>query len=672
MSRRDPYDDDRSQRAYYDEPRRAPIRVASPPPRRSERDLPDVFYQQQRPVEDQQIAFHRDDYRRTEERREVRSPEVQVQGDMVLRGKRTETFARRRERSPSVERVRVREREREVDREVDVGRARSADTRSRVSYAARSPSVERTRVRMVERERERSPEPMVYRRREERYVERERERSPSPLYDTERVVRRTREVVRERTPSPVYNDRERVTMRTREVLRERTPSPVYADRERVTTRTREVVRARSPTPPPVTRETTTNIRVTEREREIVRVPSPSPSPEPEPVRMVPVEQPIVRAPPIHQEIITHHRHIDHGFEYQPVLVPAPITPPPPRIRSPSPPPRVRQEIRETDIDIRTGPGREAEVDIYQSRREVGPPDGGRRRSPSRERRRPEFYDDDVLFERDRERERLAVRTSNRRSVSVNRNEAHASFSHSTSDLPRFRGNQREEDYYAEKVEARARVGEAYNGATRGWEIVDVPPGTERVVMEGAGGGANEITWQKYNGVRRSKFIPEMGGGRERERGEMHTWDERRESTRGGASYERETETVRERDLQMARPQSRQIQEDRVEVSNNINISVNDGYRERGMARPPPPMPTRDRSMWTEITKDLVVAQAIEELGYEYEETEFFFYIFRYLRYVSLLSSLFPLHMYRGGPHADEMIGGCPRTCRTLEIHQTRA
>ena len=32
---------------------------------------------------------------------------------------------------------------------------------------------------------------------------------------------------------------------------------------------------------------------------------------------------------------------------------------------------------------------------------------------------------------------------------------------------------------------------------------------------------------------------------------------------------------------------------------------------------------------------MVVREAIEELGYDYEETEFFFYVFRYLRYVSL-------------------------------------
>lgn len=38
--------------------------------------------------------------------------------------------------------------------------------------------------------------------------------------------------------------------------------------------------------------------------------------------------------------------------------------------------------------------------------------------------------------------------------------------------------------------------------------------------------------------------------------------------------------------------------------------------------------------WTEITKDLVVREAIERLGYEFEETRTFYYIFSYLKPVS--------------------------------------
>lgn len=38
-------------------------------------------------------------------------------------------------------------------------------------------------------------------------------------------------------------------------------------------------------------------------------------------------------------------------------------------------------------------------------------------------------------------------------------------------------------------------------------------------------------------------------------------------------------------------------------------------------------------LWTEITKDLVVKEAIERMGYEYEETVTSYFIFSYLQYV---------------------------------------
>lgn len=43
---------------------------------------------------------------------------------------------------------------------------------------------------------------------------------------------------------------------------------------------------------------------------------------------------------------------------------------------------------------------------------------------------------------------------------------------------------------------------------------------------------------------------------------------------------------------------------------------------------------KDR-MWTEITKDLVSLEAIKEKGYEFEETEKYYYVMEYLRYVCL-------------------------------------
>ncbi len=47
-------------------------------------------------------------------------------------------------------------------------------------------------------------------------------------------------------------------------------------------------------------------------------------------------------------------------------------------------------------------------------------------------------------------------------------------------------------------------------------------------------------------------------------------------------------------------------------------------------------------MWTEITKDLVTEDAIKHLGYDFEETEFFYYIMSYLKYVRLSLFSFPL------------------------------
>lgn len=45
--------------------------------------------------------------------------------------------------------------------------------------------------------------------------------------------------------------------------------------------------------------------------------------------------------------------------------------------------------------------------------------------------------------------------------------------------------------------------------------------------------------------------------------------------------------------------------------------------------------------WTEITKDLVVRDAIEQLGYEFEETRMFYYIFSYLEPVYFPSQMRP-------------------------------
>lgn len=175
-------------------------------------------------------------------------------------------------------------------------------------------------------------------------------------------------------------------------------------------------------------------------------------------------------------------------------------------------------------------------------------------------RHGQAYDDDIIFEREVGRKKAQdERTNRRRSLSNRR-----SYPREELDIVE------EADYYNRRVSDRSYMGEAYNGATRDWAIVDVPPGTKRVTMDGIGGGSQEITWQRYNGVRRSRFITD------------------------GEEY---SEEVADR-----------------------------GRRFVGVK------PKQD-NMWTEITKDLVVKEAIEMSGLDYEETEYFFYVMDYLRYV---------------------------------------
>lgn len=202
--------------------------------------------------------------------------------------------------------------------------------------------------------------------------------------------------------------------------------------------------------------------------------------------------------------------------------------------------------------------------------------------------------------------RLSVSSQHRRSVSAR--PAHREKERTRVEI---RDDENEGDYYARRAGERAYIGEAYNGATKDWAIVDVPPGTERVRMDGVGGGSEEITWQKYNGVRRSKFVPE----REREEVRERAVEPRRETTgleieissrrrQGGGVYEREYERIEE-----------------------------SADRRVGMPRGPK---NRVGTLWTEITKDLVIKEAIEELGYDYEETEYFYYVIQYLQYEDVL------------------------------------
>ncbi|EJT70424.1 hypothetical protein GGTG_11448 [Gaeumannomyces tritici R3-111a-1] len=467
----------------------------------------------------------------------------------------------RREEGPTRSRVQVRERERERDDDSRLPNFLRDERRGPVSAAPADTSGA-----------------MVLRQREIETVSRPRPRSPSQV----RFEERTQYVRRARSPSP-------------SMVSEPLPPP---RRERV--EIRQFERRRSPSPHPIRGRSPSHererIRIIERSRSRERIPSPSPSPPPPPAPAVPE---VIRGPTIEREVITHYRNIDHG------VVQARPPPPP----SPAPRPILKQReveiTRDTDIDITRTRGRN-EVDINIRRRSVSRERGAlvvaKRRSPS-----PEPLPARRTFDDFDHRHKLRVDIDDRhRSTSVSAEHTHHGHRRSHSALPDYRD---ESERITSRIDARGRNGEAYGGATRDWTIVDVPPGTERVRMEGAGGGAADVTWERYSGVRRARFVPE------------------RDSESNVSSN---TTTVTSE-----RPRERVV-----ETNDRLNISVSDKNHEieiektsRGRA---PRRPKATEDMWTEITKDLVIREAIEEMGYDYEERGPFFYIMQYLQYEDVL------------------------------------
>ncbi|KAH6854912.1 hypothetical protein B0I37DRAFT_42480 [Chaetomium sp. MPI-CAGE-AT-0009] len=394
---------------------------------------------------------------------------------------------------------------------------------------------------------------MVLRQREIETVERPRQRSPSPASTrvTSRIVSRARSV----SPPPRRLEED---IRFRRVARE----PSRGPNERIRFHS-----DRTPSPEPEVRE---RIRITERKEE--RAPSPAPRP-PTPK--------VIKGPTVEREVITHYRDIDHGVV---------------AVRPPSPPPPVRH--RDTEIDIYTSRG-QTEVDIHKHSHTHS-----RGRSVERPSRRPaQTWEDDVVVQADRKH--LHVDIERRRSVSRTRRAQSAA--PPTIDY----GDEAYE--ITSKLDSRGKMGEAWNGVTKDWAIIDVPPGTERVRMDGAGGAAAEVTWQKYSGVRRAKFIPER-----EDKGSAVSSTTSISELRAPAERERRLSVhVVDKDRGVSRERDVEI-----EKVTDRRISI------RGSTPRP--------ETWTEITKDLVCREAIEELGYDFEETEYFYYIVQYLAYEDVL------------------------------------
>ncbi|GIZ45213.1 hypothetical protein CKM354_000839300 [Cercospora kikuchii] len=445
-------------------------------------------------------------------------------------------------------------------------------------------TVEKTEIDI--RERERSAAPSRSRVEREEIDIRERfSPAPRPPRSERGDVEREEIIFRERRSPP---GRGRAKFEEIDIRESSAPPPRHrsVSRHQLVARKEEewvVRRPRTPSPPPP--------RDYEKEEIIIRrtkerSPSPEPEPEPEPPREPTPEpspppppplEPIYR-PPIIQEVITHHRHIDHGVERARSPTPPP---PPPAPAPPSPPPETKEENLEIEI------------------RRKGTRNG-------------KAYEEDIHIEKDNwEREDRAVEC--KRSVSVDHKR---SMSVSTRRRSPSRDHRRYDDeldeeaeYYNRKIASRAYPGEAWNGATRDWSLVDVPPGTERVRMDGVGGGAQEITWQRYNGERRGKFI---------------SGDRVYESPYGNGYASPPP-------LPAPAPAPAPPREERRDTKEEIRITMD--RRTGGDDRPR--QKKRDK-MWTEVTKDLVIKEAIDEMGYEFEESDDHFYVMEYLKYEDVL------------------------------------
>jgi len=572
---------------YYEED--IEYRSRGPPPREREKDR-EIIIKEREDVRYRDVPeILRDDYGRSSA------------GPLVLRKRETEDFEyapRSRRRTPSPEL------EQKISREEIIIRRNSPSPERLPPRREKEVDKEEIIIRRDERSRDRRPPPReVETDREEVIIRRDERDRRGLVYDDvqreEVIIRRDDDRHDRRPPPPRDYDREEIIIRRDEREDDRLSRvttrgrddyvlarPISHERERSRV-DRGSIEHEHDDEIIIRRDEREGGRGGDRQREeiIIRKHSRSPSPDSSYRAPPPLEAAPIYAPPIHREIIYHERHIDHGYET--ALARIPSRAPSPPMPAP-PPPRERSEER---IEIRrTGErnGRAYDEDIIIDRNE-GPRPGRRVPEPEPAPARGPYREEIDIIRDDRGprgvREEIDIIRDDRgprgvrEEVDIIREErGPRGYRRDETDI------QEEADYYNQRAVERSYIGEGLHGATRDWAIVDVPPGTQRVRMDGVGGGSQEISWQRYNGVRRSKFMPD-----------------------GSPSDEGYGSEVG-RPLAGAGP---------------ATIGPRYGPRRK-----------EGEGLWTEITKDLVVKEAITQAGYEFEETDDFYYIMSYLKYVS--------------------------------------
>ncbi|KAL5606574.1 hypothetical protein BROUX41_002976 [Berkeleyomyces rouxiae] len=143
-----------------------------------------------------------------------------------------------------------------------------------------------------------------------------------------------------------------------------------------------------------------------------------------------------------------------------------------------------------------------------------------------------------------------------------------------------------------RINATGRFGEAVDGITQDWSIVEVPPGTKRIRMDGAGGASAEVTWRRHSGARRARLVLDSKDEADHALGPAS-----RTKSRGPDGRRRDRERDRKRD--------------------DVTIAVKPSRRQRA-------------ERWTEIAKELVSRSALRARGYSFKETDLFFHVSDYV------------------------------------------